>query len=154
MLVGPRLLARLLVVASLLAFAGCGSGMISGVTRSADFQKYRHKQAMWIWEPDVKVKVLQQPPRKLYAVVGTIEIRTSRPKTSAELRSELRANAELLEADAVIPPTPSQREEVVTRARLNPLQPFYVFDDGRTQILEAQAIRFASSFEPEPEPAP
>jgi hypothetical protein len=100
---------------------------------------------MWSWnDPGLgKIQVLQKPPRKLYAVVGTIEIRTSRPKTSVELGTELRECAELLEADAVIPPTPSQAQEVVTRGRLNPLQPFYVFDDGRTQILEAMAIRFA-----------
>ncbi|MEY4512043.1 MAG: hypothetical protein RLZZ450_4165 [Pseudomonadota bacterium] len=89
-----------------------------------------------------KIQLLKKPPSEPYAVVGTIDIRTLRPKPAAQLMDELRENAERLDADAVLPPPPSHRREVAAAGSLSPVQPFVVFDDGRSQTLEAEAIRY------------
>lgn len=136
-----RSLEKLALVVVCVALASCGSGMTSGVIRSPDFQKYRpdrHSPAT----PADRIELLTKTPNSAHAVVGTIEIRTSRPKSAEELLAELRRNGRRLEADAVVPPPLEQPRRVAAGARLSPVYPFFVFDDGRTQVIEAQAIRF------------
>jgi len=132
--------ARAMALLAISALVGCGSGMTSGTIRSADFGQWRSNGDIWkCGNSRPPALLLTEKPREPYVVAGTIEVRTSRVKSAEDLRAELLRRAESLDADAVIPPsTPASK----VHSSLNPLQRYYVFEDGRTQILEAAAIRF------------
>lgn len=112
--------------------------MIAGVVPSSDIDEYRTPGVV----PAERIRLLKKTPSLPHAVVGTIDIRALRPKTAEQLIAELRRNARLLDADAVVPPPAAERGNVKAAGVLSPVQPFIVFDDGRTQTLEATAIRY------------
>jgi hypothetical protein len=118
--------------------SACGSGMTSGVLRGRDYDKYLEERTCF-----EQVEFFKRPPPREHAVVGTIELRTSRIKSMDALQEELEMLATQLKADALVAPESAARTAV--EGSVNPLRPFYVFDDGRTQILEARAIRYARS---------
>jgi len=127
-------MSRAAVYCSLLACTACGSGVTCGVIPRDG------SQVAWTRNVTGEIVVATHEPRQPYDVIGTVEVRTSRPKSAEVLREKLVACAERLLPDAILPPTaraPDPRFATST----NQLRPFYVFDDGRTQVLEARAIR-------------
>lgn len=139
---GPRAALGLALGLAALPASACGSGVRVGVVRTADVNRFdvdrtRH-QAGCAWYP--RAALLEAAPTRPHAVVGSIEIRTTRPKTARDLEDELMDAAHDLVADALVPPEAAPT--AVTHSEHNPLRRFYVFDDGRTQVLEAQAILY------------
>lgn len=129
------------------SISGCSSHMISGAVRSADYErhdqydKWRHRVPNYWPHTDVYTETPQSP----FVVVGTVEVRTSRPVVMSKLIEELRSvGRRALHADAVMPARQKKRDDGDATSSANPLRRFYVFDDGKTQILEAEAIRFTA----------
>ncbi|HEX5659045.1 MAG TPA: hypothetical protein VFX59_17745 [Polyangiales bacterium] len=120
------------------ALPACGSGMTGGVLRARDYGKYLDTRNCFYG-----MEFFHRPPTREHAVVGTVELRTSRVKNATELQDELESLARELYADALVAPAATPKTSV--EGSVNPLRPFYVFDDGRTQILEARAIRYAQT---------
>ncbi len=120
---------------------GCSSGIVSGVVRTTNYAPPHCNPAY----PQfvccaTQARVLTAPSQPSYAVVGLIEVRTTRPKAVDVLLAELKDQGQELCADAVIPGTRHNSANVAAGA--GEFRPFYVHDDGRTQVLEAQAIRY------------
>ena len=134
------------VIASGLALSGCGNGMASAVVKSPHYS-YR------LFRPTPEV--LLEKPTKPFTVVGTIQVRTSRPKTAPDLVEELKAKGIELGADAIIPPDPEYARNVKFES-MNPYRAYYVFDDGRISVVEGKGIRFGATpapDEPQSDPA-
>jgi len=119
--------------------AACGSGISAGGVHSADYEKYLLPPhgAPYRRRPDVLLAAPKQP----YVVVGLIEVRTSRPKAVDVLVGELKEQGFALQADAVIPGGRAATADSIA-AGAGAYRPYYVFDDGSHQVLEALAIRY------------
>jgi hypothetical protein len=128
----------MILVASALLCA-CGSGITSGFVRTGDYDKYRvmPNGSAWRGPP----RIYPAPPHRPYVVVGLIEVRSSRPKPFDVLLQELSNRGEELNADAIIPGERPRTAETIA-AGAGSFRAYYVFDDGRSQVLEARAIRF------------
>jgi hypothetical protein len=128
--------------------SACSSPMKSGGLRAADYaahephDKWRHPPVGW--RPHTEVLV--EPPASPFVIVGTVEVRTSRPVAMSDLIDELRSVARRsLHADAIMPPREKKKEDGDVSSSANPLRRYYVFDDGKAQILEAEALRFTTA---------
>jgi hypothetical protein len=126
------------IASTLLLLAACGSGIAASTVPSQDFKKYR--RSYWVRQEAPAPDILYEPPREPFAVVGWIEVRTSRPKSMDALSDALIEQAMELEADAVIPA--HGRASSPGQDGSNPFRRYYTMDDGRVQVLSAQAVRF------------
>lgn len=132
-----RMVGRRVSAAALCAtLVACGSGMTSAAIRGPEYATWSKTSWSCAWPLPA---LLAKEPREPHVVVGSIEVRTSRVKNAADLRAELLRRGQELDADALVPPS---KPAATVHSALNPVQPYYVHDDGRTQILEAAAIRF------------
>lgn len=118
---------------------GCSSGIISGTVPNAAYARPEHCAVLGPCRCRDRGLILLAPPKQSHVVVGLIEVRTTRPKAVDVLLEELSDEGQMLCADVI----PSARsKDAVVAAGAGPYRPFYVHDDGRTQVLEAQAIQY------------
>ena len=122
----------LLMCAPLMA---CG-GVAYSVAKGENFVPARRAHA---------AKVLLIEPAQAYVEVGTLEIRLSRAKHIDQAFRQWLPGwaASELGADAVLPPRP---ETIAARQlmfeTINPYKPYFLFDDGKTIVIGARAIRY------------
>jgi len=119
-----------------------GACVTTDVVRGPEYETYRRET--YYRRQARAPSVLPATPDRPFVVVGTVKLRTSRVTDAKQLRRELSFAAVRLDADAVIPPSTPGAE---VQASDDALRPFYLSDDGRSQVLEARAIRFPPSAE-------
>ncbi|MFM2420515.1 MAG: hypothetical protein RL385_5238 [Pseudomonadota bacterium] len=134
---------RVAVVLSMVAAgAACGSSIRTGVVPTPGIETFeargKRHDAKCDWS--TPVAFLERPPQRAHVVVGTVEVRTTRPRTAEALKEALIGAARSLDADALVPPAVASNG--LSNAEHNPLRPFYAFDDGRTKVVEAQGIMY------------
>lgn len=127
------------VLATLLL--GACSGITHSAIKTAAYERLlEDRQCARFGFRGARFEVLSREPQEKYFVVATVEVRTSRVKSASKLVDAIEDASSGLYADAVIPP--STRPQTSISGSVNPLRPYYVFDDGRTQVLEGRVIRY------------
>lgn len=119
------------------SMAACGGGVGVSVVKSPNYvpPEKAHRYA----------DVLLVEPTRPYVEVGTVEIRLSRAKKIDQLFHQWLPGTAATElgADAVLPPRP----ENMTGRNLafettSQFKPYFLFDDGKTIVIAARAIRY------------
>ena len=130
-------LSRFLCLTALaLAVCACGpkkGGFITAIP-SPDF----------VARSDVVVpELLLTEPSKPYTVVGIVDIRLTRQTHRHYIPSWLKGGGKQLGADAVIPPDANAKRQMQFESA-DPYAPFFMFDDGKTSIIQGRAIRYVA----------
>lgn len=124
-----------LLLALSLSLPSCGSSIKTTIVRRQGVDTAVRRRGGW--EP----RILLSLP-KAYTVIGSVEVRASRPASRGQLMNRLLDAARDLDADAVAPPASAAIVDVSALAQSsNPYKPYFVSDDGTQQLLEARAIR-------------
>jgi hypothetical protein len=125
-----------LFAAILVCVLGCGSGLRVATVA------YPHEPVSAEVDRRNTPKVFTGVPQAKHEIIGAIELRSSRPATMAKLVNKLVAAAQEMGADAIMPPVKSTGAAAQSGQHANPFRAYYVQDDGREQLLEANLVRF------------
>jgi hypothetical protein len=129
-------------LAMLTAGAACGSSIRTGVVPTPGIETFeargKRHDAKCDWS--TPVAFLEGAPQRAHVVVGTVEVRTTRPRTTEDLKAALIGAARSLDADALVPPAVAS--SALSHTEHDPLRQFYAFDDGRRQVVGAQGIMY------------
>lgn len=131
-----NLLVFVVAFISVASQVGCGSSI---QTSTVPMQHVRTTHpASNLWTP----RVFTGRPALRHEIIGSIELRTTRPATVARLFAHFVDAARAMHADAIIPPKGVPARSKLAEHAANPFAAYYLRDEAQGQLLEAVAIRF------------